>query len=39
MTSMTLKSINIIKKGVVDSKIRYNVVWDIWKKYLKIKKI
>lgn len=26
MTSMTLKSINIIKKGVVDSKLRYNVV-------------
>jgi hypothetical protein len=39
MGSSGLKSINIIKKGVVDSKLRNNVVWDIWKKYLKIKKI
>jgi hypothetical protein len=29
MNSTGLKSINIIKKGVVDSKLRNNVIWNI----------
>jgi hypothetical protein len=29
MNSTGLKSISIIKKGVVDSKLRNNVIWNI----------